>query len=588
VLNLPVHISVRLAWHDNGWNGRICENPRENTFCVGPHSYPGDLIATDRKLLIEEEFKGKNCLEMFSNRGEIPPCCYSINAFGRDQIQVKSKPPEFFNDGTPEKIWSMPPYSVSTWPYEEMYKDEIKNPDGTYNNDRRREEANKFFEALEPKKTLIFYYANYSNPFSENEQNNYPIIGVSRLAKPADEELLYNGCSEETKTKFAEGLLWQRVLVSSYPEEGFRIPYHLYRDKPEILERIGLIPENPRNFKYATRHIRDDEALTIIERFIEVAGTLLEIGDKTENWSAQIDWLNSLVAELWQGRGKYPGMLRVLDCLGFKEAIRFYKNRIMQDQNQECVLKNELFALIKGEKEKISDLDIDEKRKAIIRRQWMLKDDDQKSLLEDVLPRFDLTKEQMMRILDDEREQHGLFSPIDEIVKNPYILSEEYVGDGPDDFISFNKIDHGILLSPDLGESDYSDFCKDDARRLRALCVEQLRNESQHTFLQGKQVINRINHKLSYLPEWKRHSFNVKYLNVDRETLEKALFFRPEKKEIYLYLKSNYEYEREIERQIKKLAEISNEVLCNKKRRKKRTIQHPHVNEDRVSFLLSS
>ena len=513
------------------------------------------MIATDRKLSTEEEFKGKNCLEMFSNRGEIPPCCYSINAFGRDQIQAKSKPPEFFNDSTPEKIWPMSPYSVSTWPYEEMYKDEVKNPNGTYNNNRRREEANKFFAALEPKKTLIFYYANYSNPFSENEQNNYAIIGVSRLSKPADEELLYDDCSEETKAKFAEGFLWQRVLVSMYPEEGFRIPYHLYHDKPEILERIGLIPENPRNFKYATRHISDDEALTIIERFIEIAGTLLEIGDKTENWSAQIDWLSSLVAELWQGRGKYPGMLRVLDCLGFKEAIRFYKNRIMQDQNQEGALKNELFALIKGDKEKTIDLDIDEKRKLSIRRQWKLKDDDQKSLLEDVLPRFDLSKEQIMRIIDDEREAHGLFSPIDEIIKNPYILSEEYMGNGPDDVISFNKIDHGILLSPDLGESDYSDFCKDDSRRLRALCVEQLRNESQHTFLQSKQVINRINHKLSYLPEWKRHSFNTKYLNVDRETLEKALFFREEKKEIYLYLKSNYEYEREIEQQIKKLAE---------------------------------
>jgi exodeoxyribonuclease V alpha subunit len=169
---LPAHISVRLAWHDDGWIGHICTKPRENTFCVGPHSYPGDLIATNRKLSVEKKFKGSSCSEMFSKTGEIPPCCYSINAFGPEIIQAKAEPPEFFNDNTPEKIWPMPAYSVSTWPYEEMYKDEVKNPDGTYNNDNRRKEANKFFAALEPKKTLIFYYVNYSNPFSENEQNN--------------------------------------------------------------------------------------------------------------------------------------------------------------------------------------------------------------------------------------------------------------------------------------------------------------------------------------------------------------------------------------------------------------------------------
>jgi exodeoxyribonuclease V alpha subunit len=28
------HISARLAWHDSGWNGRVCRNPKGNTYCV--------------------------------------------------------------------------------------------------------------------------------------------------------------------------------------------------------------------------------------------------------------------------------------------------------------------------------------------------------------------------------------------------------------------------------------------------------------------------------------------------------------------------------------------------------------------------
>lgn len=554
---MPVHISVRLAWHDNGWDGHICKNPQKNTYCVGPHSYPGDLIALDRNLVVEEEFKGKNCSEMYVKKGEIPPCCYSLNAFGKEEIYAKSAPPEFFNDGTRTKIWKMPACSACTWPYEEMYKDEVINPNGTYNYDKRREEAEKFFSALEPNKTLIFHYANYSNPFSENEQNRYVVVGVSRLAEPVEEQMLYEGCSEETKAKYAEGFVWQRVLISSYPKEGLRIPYHLYLDKPEILEKIALIPENPRNFKYATRHINDDEALAIIERFIEIAGTLQEIGDKTENWAERLNWLQSIVAELWQSRGLYPGMLKVLDYMGFREAIKFYKSKTTQAQSQEAGLKGEIFDFLKQKTNRINGLTIDEQRKQGIWRQWKLRSDAEKELLEKVIPRFDLTKEQIARILDEEREIYGLLSTLEEIRDNPYVLSEQYIGDGPDDFISFNKIDHGILLSPDLGGADYSDFGKNDARRLRALCVEQLRHDSQHTFLLGKQLINRINNKLSYSPEWKRQNFNMKYLDVDREVLGQALVFREEDGETYLYLKSNFEYEREIEKQIERLAERS-------------------------------
>lgn len=553
---MPVHISVRLAWHENGWNGHICDDPRKNAYCVGPHSYPGELIATDRKLDVEEKYKGKHCSEMLSKEGEIPPCCFSINAFGKKEIHAKTAPPEFFRDDTRTKVWKMPAYSVSTWPYEEMYKEEIKKPDGTYDNEKRRQEADRFFSALEAKKTLIFYYANYSNPFSENEQNRYVIVGVSRLANPSppEDQMLYEGCSEETRRKYANGFVWQRVLISSYPDEGLRIPYDVYRDKPEILERISLFPENPRNFKYAARHISDDEALALIERFIEVVGTLREIGDKTENWTERLSWLNSVVAELWSGRGRYPGMLKVLDYLGFKEAIKFYKDRTMREPSQESALKRAVFDFLRGDKKTIDGLNVDEAGKRNHQRHWRLKDESEKILLENVIPRFDLSKEQIRRIFDKEKEKYGLYCTLDEIIEDPYVLSEQYVGDGPDDFISFHNIDHGILPSPELGESEYSDFVKDDARRLRALCVEQLRFESQHTFLLGKQVINKINHKLSYLPEWKRQDFNVKYLKVDREELDKALELKDEKGETYVYLKSNFKYEEEIREIIKELA----------------------------------
>lgn len=447
----------------------------------------------------------------------------------------------------------MPLSSACIWPYEEMYKDEVKNLDGTYNYKKRLDAARRYFALLEPSKTLIFYYANYSNPFSENDQKKYVAVGVSRLKEKDDDELFYEGCSEETRKKYAGGFVWQKVLVSSYPEEGLRIPYHTYLDKPEILEKIAFIPDNPRNFKYGTRHISDDDALDLIERFIEIAGTLKEIGDTTENWNTRIRWLYSVIAELWENRGLFPGLLRVLDYIGFHEAIQFYKDGVTNNPSLEIKLKKEIFDFLGEKRNKIDGLKIDENQKRKILRQWKLKTDTERKLLENVLPRFDLAREQIERVLSEERKNHGIYSSLEEIASNPYILCEEYVGDDPDDFISFNKIDHGIFPSPELGGKSYSDFDKDDGRRLRALCVEQLRKESQHTFISAKQIINRINHKLSYLLGWKRHHFNIRYIEVDEEILSQVLTIRKKDGKIYLYLKTNYDYEREIEKQIRDL-----------------------------------
>jgi len=34
-MNIPsVHLSVRVPWHDNGWNGKICCSPKENGSCM--------------------------------------------------------------------------------------------------------------------------------------------------------------------------------------------------------------------------------------------------------------------------------------------------------------------------------------------------------------------------------------------------------------------------------------------------------------------------------------------------------------------------------------------------------------------------
>ena len=118
-------------------------------------------------------------------------------------------------------------------------------------------------------------------------------------------------------------MLGFRDVTSHYPDQGLRIPYHRYLDDPDVLEKILLVPENTRNFKYATRHISDDGALSLIERFMEIVGTLQALGDKSEDWSAHQAWLGSVLAELWNSRGLYPGLPNAMDFLKFPRGVEY-------------------------------------------------------------------------------------------------------------------------------------------------------------------------------------------------------------------------------------------------------------------------
>jgi len=529
----------------DGWNGRVCRTPAANTYCVGPYSYPGEMIAEKRDLTVETRDAGKCC----SKTKAIPPCIYSANAFGPKQLTAFADPPVFFKDNTARLLWDLPPATVCVWPYEWMYGEDVVKEKGGFDHQQRLDNARSFFGQFDIGKSLIFYYSNYSSPLNQMDERRYVVVGVSRIMKIGDIRY-FEGCSDKVRERYAGGYVWQCDVTSQYPDEGLRLPYHLYLDKPDILDQFAFFPENPRNFKYGTREITDDDALDLVERFLECAGALQELGDRSEDWTGRIRWLQRLVGELWENRGLYPGMSQVLQLLGFEDAIPYWKDRVLQGKEQETI--EHLFAFLEGKVKKVKGLAIDEKQTKSVLRQWKLREDDERRLLREVFPRFDLTADQFERILGSERAQNGILCGLEEIAENPYLISEEFIGDGPDDQISFSKIDHGVFPSPDLGGDSLCDT--DDWRRLRGLCVDRFRRESRHTFLPASILIHDVNHKLSFLPDWKKHQFTEKYLTVDEEDLEGALVFRELDGVRYVYRKLVHEDEREIERWIRKLA----------------------------------
>ena len=75
--NMPVsHATFRVAWHDNKWNGSICNNPESNTYCNGFHSLLSERIRKRKEENMAEEIanKGKKLTEI----DYLPPCFWSM------------------------------------------------------------------------------------------------------------------------------------------------------------------------------------------------------------------------------------------------------------------------------------------------------------------------------------------------------------------------------------------------------------------------------------------------------------------------------------------------------------------------------
>lgn len=48
------HVTARMAWHDDGWNGNVYKDPAGNTYCTGSHSVLSERLAREKRLPIEE------------------------------------------------------------------------------------------------------------------------------------------------------------------------------------------------------------------------------------------------------------------------------------------------------------------------------------------------------------------------------------------------------------------------------------------------------------------------------------------------------------------------------------------------------
>jgi hypothetical protein len=155
----------------DGWNGHVCQNPSSNTYCVGSHSYPGEMISERRNLPLELVDAGRCCTKI----KHIPACCYSINAFGAKTIKAFSDPPDFFKDDTLRAEWELAPATVCLWPYEVMYGDDVKDGAG-YDYEQRLANAREYFSQFKEDAFGSYAIATVPSARERNGQRGWKAV----------------------------------------------------------------------------------------------------------------------------------------------------------------------------------------------------------------------------------------------------------------------------------------------------------------------------------------------------------------------------------------------------------------------------
>jgi hypothetical protein len=76
------HLSLRVAWHDNRWNGSVCQSPTSNVFCASL-----ERIREEKNPEVEEHLSGR-CFSSLT-AAELPPCKAESGAFMNEAVWLR-------------------------------------------------------------------------------------------------------------------------------------------------------------------------------------------------------------------------------------------------------------------------------------------------------------------------------------------------------------------------------------------------------------------------------------------------------------------------------------------------------------------
>jgi ATP-dependent exoDNAse (exonuclease V) alpha subunit len=530
---LPTHhLTIRVPWHDSGWDGTVCKRPADNTSClVLPR------IGTSKRDDLEMGCAGKRLDQLKDD--EPPPCVGErvsfMSSFGMSRrmrhpyVEWSSQHEHF--DETP---FFHLPYSAACVPFRWMLKqiaegDAERNSKGLKDtlqlgyvlerepvlrarNGREVKTAwvqerdnqlvllDTFFGAVEPQVSLCFFYAKRT-PLSEDSRR--VIVGVGRVLSVGEHtEYRY-----KTKMPATRSVLWERNVVHSIrPDfmDGFLFPYQeilaLAQDDGSILpeDYVAFAPSDFfEQYSYGSELLPHDGAIASL---LACAASLRKIKEVIPgSWDTALQWIDRELNRLWKARGAFPGLGSALCAFGLEHGnLIAYEIANAQAQAKKEWTENP-WNLVDTVIDDPSVLEggVAASIGKTYREKWKKLPKQRRALLE-LFSRCALSADQVTRFwVKEEREAAGLTVADAELLENPYRIYE--LDRGQLDAVTFATVDRGLFPDPVIQKafpvpppSRMEDAI--DPRRVRAAVIHTLEEATGqgHTLLPQSWVVQRV------------------------------------------------------------------------------------------------
>lgn len=517
------HLSIRVPWKDNGYNGLVCDKPCYNNACLRLKN-----IAGNRDDELEDGLKG--CL-IKGHEAEIPclgegGCFMSSETYIKETIHPYQKTSKQHKHFLPTQL-AYPPFSLPARPFawtmlnkdgdKQYFKklvekycidfDEDEEPDlGFETNwiqdaENQRSIFKEFYTDVKIDKSLVIPYAKQV-PFIEDTKRIVMGIGwVKSITEPPEHK--------HTNAGSLRSILWETMIGHSIREDGedgFLLPYSELMDyakaHPEFDIRTATVfvdDEYFDEFSYATEHASHDAVISVLLQTIKALRVIKDCGIPG-NWKHCIKWTKARLEEVWLDRGPYPGlgtMLRVAGLSCGHIMAREIKAKVSDLSQYEAVVRQALGEPKQFFSKKIQGL-LRFKTKNV---QAILQLQGERKALYWLLARVALTEEQARVIYDDaQRQKAGLALTDKEILENPYILYEKTRNLLPENIIPLKVIDRAtyppdiIYDTNPLEEPTALESCNDE-RRVRAYFISLLEQRALegHTVYPVNFLINELN-----------------------------------------------------------------------------------------------
>ncbi|MXZ24245.1 MAG: AAA family ATPase [Caldilineaceae bacterium SB0665_bin_21] len=521
-LSFPIrHLSARVPWHDNGWDGTVCRDPKNNVACLKL-----TRIAEKKNEVLEARLAGRHLRDLSPD--EVPPCMVERVAFMSPYGLSSSHSHPYRRDDTgphshfrPTPL-NYPAYSVPCVPFRWMLNGENEStalrthyplddvseelePTLPFKTDWWQDYRNHtailemFWRHVKVDVSLVFFYAKQV-PLVEDMPGRRILIGAGRVKSVGPlTEYRYDGPVEGK----LRSMLWERMVGHSIRpgfEDGFLMPYHeaLERSRDgdafDPAEAVALSPQDRfTEFSYATEHVGDDAA---IESLLSMRAALVK---SAELFGADIQkqeaWIDSELGRLWRKRGPFPGMGAVLHACGVPLG-NFIARALEEQAGEDESPWSVWYSLLDAP----GDFLQPELARCIghtIALAWKGMPGERRAFLE-LLSRVDLPPEQAkLLVAPEERGKLGIQGTDSAFVDNPYLFYEATrLATNP---VSVSAVDRGLFPASSIRgrfpipEPSRIDT-RVDARRLRALSIRELEVEANQgdTLVPRGKIIERL------------------------------------------------------------------------------------------------